>query len=53
MVFCKEMRPFGELGKALGDAWGKLGQVQEVELFSIAEGLRTCMNFVRALQQFE
>ena len=39
MVFCKEMRPkivkenpgftFGEVGKALGAAWGKLSQAQK------------------------
>jgi hypothetical protein len=39
MVFCKEMRPkivkanpaftFGEVGKALGAAWGKLSQAEK------------------------
>ena len=42
MVFCKEMRPkiikenpklsFGEVGKALGAAWGKLSDAQKVKV---------------------
>ena len=41
MVFCKEMRPkivkenpnmaFGEIGKALGAAWGKLSDAQKAK----------------------
>ena len=41
MVFCKEMRPkivkenpaftFGEVGKALGAAWGKLSDAQKAK----------------------
>lgn len=42
MVFCKEMRPkiikenpklsFGEVGKALGAAWGKLSDAQKAKV---------------------